>query len=199
MLQTTFKGIAGPVQLDRNRDLMGSSFEIINVVGASFCSIGYWSNRTGLSVTPPESIAAISANQSYIKPKLPGIIWPSESKTAPRGWVTGKTLMIGVPGKTGFKEFETVNGSTPVTWFCIDVFNTAMKLLPYTLQYTFKPDGGKKLRRNFTKIVFLKFLLLKSQLKNTVFVRVKWRATLSSRSVTNLGIVTFQACSSVHS
>jgi hypothetical protein len=70
--------------------------------------------RTGLSVTPPENTAAISDNQSHIKPKLSDIIWPGESKTMPRGWVHGKQLVIGVPRKTGFKEFvnvTTVEGS----------------------------------------------------------------------------------------
>jgi hypothetical protein len=48
---------------------MGSTFEIINVAGARFRSIGYWSNRTGVSINPPENTAAISDDQYYIKPK----------------------------------------------------------------------------------------------------------------------------------
>jgi len=143
ILKTYFEGIAGPVQLDKNRDLMGSTFEIINVVGKDFQSIGYWSKRMGLSVTPPENTAN-SYNQSHIKPKLSDIIWPGESQTVPRGWVSGKQLIIGVPRKAGFKEFvnvTTVKGSSAVKGYCIDVFVAAVQLLSYTVQYTFRSYG----------------------------------------------------------
>jgi ionotropic glutamate receptor len=140
ILQGSFNGTAGPVQLDKNGDLMGSTFEIINVAGARFRSIGYWSNRTGLSINPPENTAAISDDQYHIKPKLSDIIWPGERKTMPRGWVHEKQLVIGVPRKTGYKEFVTVDGSA-VKGFCIDVFIAAVKLLPYIVRYTFKPYG----------------------------------------------------------
>ena len=43
----------GHAQLDKNGDLMVSISEIINVAGAHFRSIGYWSKQTGLSATPP--------------------------------------------------------------------------------------------------------------------------------------------------
>eukprot|EP01018_Ginkgo_biloba_P012696 Gb_01114 [translate_table: standard] len=145
ILQTNFTGLAGPVQLDRNGDLIGSTFEIINVAGTGFRSIGYWSNQTGLSVTPPENTAAISHNRSNVKPKLYDSIWPGESKIVPRGWVfpnNGKQLVIGVPRKTGFKEFvTTIKGSNTVKGFCIDVFVAAVNLLPYAVPYTFRSFG----------------------------------------------------------
>lgn len=93
---------------------MGSTFEIINVVGTSFHNIGYWPNRTGLLVTPPENTSTTSDNQYHIKPKLSDIIWPGERKTMPWGWVHGKELVIGVPRKTCSQEFVKVNGSNPV-------------------------------------------------------------------------------------
>lgn len=153
ILHTNFKGVAGPVQLDKNRDLMGSTFEFINVAGTGFHSIGYWSNRTGLSVTPPEITAASSDNQSYIKPKFSDIIWPGESKTIPRGWMHGKQLVIGVPRKTGFKEFVTGNSSSTVKGFCIDVFLAAVKLLPYIVRYKFKPYGTGNSTPNYADLV----------------------------------------------
>lgn len=83
ILQTYLEGIVGPVQLDKNRDLISSTFEIINVVGTSFRSIGYWSKRMDLSVIAPEYIAN-NDNQSHIDPKLSDIIWPGESRTVSR-------------------------------------------------------------------------------------------------------------------
>jgi len=50
-----------------------------------------------------------------------------------------KQFVIDVPRKTGFKEFVAANGSGMVTEFCVDVFIAAVKLLPYKIQYTFKP------------------------------------------------------------
>ena len=119
---------------------MGSTFEIINIVGKHFHRIVYWSQPMGLSVTPPE-ITANRDNQSHTKPKLSAIIWPGGSETVPRGWVSGKQLVIGVPRKVGFKEFvnvTTVKGSSVVKGYCIDVFVSAVKLLSYTVHYTFK-------------------------------------------------------------
>jgi hypothetical protein len=48
ILQTNFKGVAGPVQLDKRRNLMDSTFEIINAAGTGVHGVGYWSHRTGL-------------------------------------------------------------------------------------------------------------------------------------------------------
>ena len=129
----------GHAQLDKNGDLMVSISEIINVAGAHFRNIGYWSKQTGLSATSPENTALISDDQYHLKPKISDIICPGESKTMPRGWVYRKQLVIGVPIKTSYKEFITVNGSDQVDGFCIDVFITSVKLLPYIAWYTFKP------------------------------------------------------------
>ncbi|KAH9317060.1 hypothetical protein KI387_018829, partial [Taxus chinensis] len=157
ILATNFIGIAGPVQLDKNRDLMGSTFEIINIAGTGIRSISYWSNYTGFSVTPPEYSATMNNNKSHIKQKLYDIIWPGESKIVPRGWVfpnSGKELVIGVPRKTGFKEFvTTVEGSNTVKGFCIDVFVAAVNLLPYAVPYTFRPYGTGNSTPSYDELV----------------------------------------------
>ncbi|KAH9330498.1 hypothetical protein KI387_002606 [Taxus chinensis] len=146
-----------PVQLDKNRDLMGSTFEIINVAGTGFRSISYWSNYTGFSVTPPEYSATINHNKFHIKQKLYDIIWPGESKVVPRGWVfpnNSKELVIGVPRKTGFKEFvTTVECSNTVKGFCSDVFVAAVNLLPYAVPYTFRPYGTGNFTPSYVELV----------------------------------------------
>lgn len=153
ILQTNFKGVVGPVQLDKRRNLMGSTFEIINAAGTGVHGVGYWSHRTGLSVTLPENIVAINDTQSYLKPNFSDIIWPGESKILPRGWVHVKQFVIDVPRKTGFKEFVAANGSGMVTGFCVDVFIAAVKLLPYKIQYTFKPYGNENSTPNYDDLV----------------------------------------------
>ncbi|XP_057850920.2 glutamate receptor 3.3 isoform X2 [Cryptomeria japonica] len=157
ILGTNFNGVAGPVQLDKSRNLIGSTFEIINIAGTGFRSIGYWSNHTGFSVTPPEYLATVNHNQSHAKPKLYDIIWPGESKVVPRGWVfpnNGKELVIGVPRKIGFKEFvSTVNDSHTPKGFCIDVFLAAVNLLSYALPYTFISYGTGNSTPSYDKLV----------------------------------------------
>ncbi|KAH9328302.1 hypothetical protein KI387_000410, partial [Taxus chinensis] len=135
LLKTNFTGLIGPVQLDKHGDLLGSTFELINIVGTDVRSVGYWSNQFGLSVNPPES------NHSNSKQQLYDIVWPGERKLVPRGWVfpnNGKHFLIGVPKKSGFPEFvKTVEGTNMMTGFCIDVFVAAVNLLPYAFSYRF--------------------------------------------------------------
>eukprot|EP01018_Ginkgo_biloba_P018045 Gb_41412 [translate_table: standard] len=142
LLQTNFPGVSGPVQLDENGILLGSTFEIINVAGTGFRTVSYWSDQSGLSIIPPESRDANSHNQSSSNQQLYDVIWPGESKLVPRGWVfpnNGMQLVIGVPRKTGFEEFvTTVKGTNMMKGFCIDVFVAAVSLLPYAVPYTFK-------------------------------------------------------------
>lgn len=69
------------MKLDKNGDLMGFTFEIINGASTHIHNSGYWSNQTSLSVTSPEITATISDYQYHIKPKLADIIWPGESET----------------------------------------------------------------------------------------------------------------------
>ena len=52
-----------------------------------------------------------------------------------------KKLKIGVPGKNLFKDF--VNATTQkVTGYCIDVFEAAVKKLPYDLDYEYNVFDG---------------------------------------------------------
>eukprot|EP01018_Ginkgo_biloba_P018042 Gb_41411 [translate_table: standard] len=157
LLQTNFTGLNGPLQLDKNGDLMDSTFEIINVAGTGFRKVSYWSNQSGLSVIPPESRVANIHNQSNSNQPLYDIIWPGESKLVPRGWVfpnNGKHLIIGVPRKTGFQEFvKTIDGTNMAKGFCIDVFVAAVNLLPYAVPYTFRSFGNGISSPNYNDLV----------------------------------------------
>eukprot|EP00252_Welwitschia_mirabilis_P010783 TRINITY_DN2428_c0_g2_i3.p1 TRINITY_DN2428_c0_g2~~TRINITY_DN2428_c0_g2_i3.p1 ORF type:complete len:860 (-),score=111.87 TRINITY_DN2428_c0_g2_i3:581-3160(-) len=142
ILKSKFDGVTGPIQFDSKRDLLFSSYEIINIAGTGYRRIGYWSNDTGLSVTPPEATSPLKRPKNGTMPKLHDVIWPGESKSVPRGWVlpeNGRQLVIGVPRKSGFREFVTIAEDGTARGFCIDVFAAAVNLLPYSFQYTFMP------------------------------------------------------------
>eukprot|EP00252_Welwitschia_mirabilis_P010775 TRINITY_DN2428_c0_g1_i10.p1 TRINITY_DN2428_c0_g1~~TRINITY_DN2428_c0_g1_i10.p1 ORF type:complete len:535 (-),score=101.88 TRINITY_DN2428_c0_g1_i10:1004-2608(-) len=154
ILDSKFDGVTGSIQLDSTRNLMVSAFEIINVVGTGFRTVGYWSDKNGLSVTPPKTSGHIL--RSHVKPQLYDIIWPGESKSVPRGWVLperGREFVIGVPRKGGFKEFVSIADDGSVEGFCVDVFAAAAKLLPYSFQYKFEPYGIGNSTPNYNQLV----------------------------------------------
>ncbi|KAH9328287.1 hypothetical protein KI387_000395, partial [Taxus chinensis] len=157
LLQTNLTGLSGPVKFDKNGNLLGSTFQIINIVGTGFRKVGYWTNQSGLSVLPPESSVANSHTHQTVGQKMYDIVWPGQNKLIPRGWVlpnNGKHLMIAVPIKAGFKELvQTVEGSTMMKGFVIDVFVAAVGLLPYGLPYTFVPFGNGKSNPNYNELV----------------------------------------------
>lgn len=149
--RTNFTGLIGPVQLTQTGDLLNSTFEIINIAGTGFRKVSYWSSQSGLSVSPPES------NQSRSGKQLYDVIWPGESKLVPRGWVfpnDGRQLVVGVPRKTGFRVFvETINGTNMMKGFCIDVFTSSLKLLPYAVPFAFNSFGNGKSTPSYDQLV----------------------------------------------
>eukprot|EP00253_Pinus_taeda_P030572 PITA_30572 len=154
--QTNFTGLTGPVKFDNRGDLIGSSFEIINIVGTGYRKVGYWANQSGLSVTPPEIRVSNSHAIHSVGQKLYDVIWPGENKLVPRGWAlpnNGKHLVIGVPRKVGFQEFVKVEDNNVFDGFCIDVFVAAASLLPYALPYTFVAFGNGHKNPNYDELV----------------------------------------------
>eukprot|EP01018_Ginkgo_biloba_P034588 Gb_08197 [translate_table: standard] len=159
---STFNGASGPIRIDRQGDRMNSAFEIINIVGTGFRTLGFWTNQTGLQ-TSPYSVDSISRKYVFINHNnnsnnnnnnnnnqhMFSAVWPGNGIRVPRGWVfpsaPGKRLRIGVPVKMGFKEFITVRGSggnTTAVGLCVDVFEAAVKLLPYSVPYVYVPFGN---------------------------------------------------------
>lgn len=82
--------------------------------------------------------------------RLPDVVWPGGGIQVPRGWVipqNGKPLMIGVPKKAGYKELirQTTDVNTNVTTyhgFCINVFEAAIRYLPYAVTFQFVTATG---------------------------------------------------------
>lgn len=147
ILQTKFAGTSGFIQVDSKGDLIRSSFEIINFVGEQLRVVGYWTNETQLSASPPYTVTDATLNSPRSVDSQAGLIqvvWPGNSSETPRGWVlpkNGRPLKIAVPKKAGFKQFVGWSGnssnSTSFHGFCVDVFQNALKYLPYSVPYIF--------------------------------------------------------------
>eukprot|EP00250_Pteridium_aquilinum_P021124 c25034_g1_i2 orf=601-3321(-) len=151
ILQTKFDGTSGFIQVDSKGDLVRSAFEIINIVGERLHVVGYWTNETQLSVSPPtdaslDPLGSIKSEAASLQ-----ILWPGNSSETPRGWVlpkNGRPLKIAVPKKAGFKQFvswpagSNSSNATSFHGFCIDVFQSALRYLPYGVPYTFVLYGA---------------------------------------------------------
>ncbi|XP_077231201.1 glutamate receptor 2.9-like [Tasmannia lanceolata] len=135
ILSSNFSGLSGKINF-KDRELAGTmSFQIINVFGKSYRELEFWSSEFGFSKS------AIGGGGGRLKGK---VLWPGGETLIPRGWVVAmdaKPLRIGVPGNASFKHFVKVeNGS--VSGFSIDIFEEALKSLPYNLPHEFVPYYG---------------------------------------------------------
>ncbi|KAM7479516.1 hypothetical protein LguiA_027729 [Lonicera macranthoides] len=141
ILQTRMTGLTGPLQFNPDRSMIRPAYDVINVIGTGHQQIGYWSNYSGLSVLPPETLYGKPANRSHASQQLSSVVWPGETTVQPRGWVfpnNGRQLRVGVPKRVSYKDFVSQDKSTgTVQGYCIDVFLAAIKLLPYAVPYKF--------------------------------------------------------------
>ncbi|KAK4793530.1 hypothetical protein SAY86_023965 [Trapa natans] len=141
LLKTNFTGISGQIQFDVDKNLIHPAYDVLNIVGASLRRIGYWSNYSGLSVVSPEILYQKPPNASSSNQHLHGVIWPGDTTKKPRGWVfpnNGKPLRIGVPYRVSYKQFVSKDDNPPgVKGYCIDIFESALNLLPYPVPHTY--------------------------------------------------------------
>jgi ionotropic glutamate receptor len=146
ILQTRFPGTSGYVQLSPNGDLNRTAFQILNIVGEEFKVVGYWTNETQLSVSPPTNVSDPNFARSQAS-ALP-IRWPGDLKGTPRGWTIPRPLKIAVPRITGFDEFLkfSIDNKTNVTTYsgyCIDLFQKTLNYLPYPVPFSFELFGNE--------------------------------------------------------
>uniref|UniRef100_A0A2N9F0M2 Glutamate receptor n=1 Tax=Fagus sylvatica TaxID=28930 RepID=A0A2N9F0M2_FAGSY len=146
---TRFRGLSGEFSLD-NGQLQSSTFQIINVNGNGEREIAFWTPENGLVRKLNSTNTSTYSTSRY---NLGPIIWPGDSSSVPKGWeipTNGKKLRIGVPVKDGFSEFVKVThdpstNTTQVTGYCIEIFETVMRKLPYAVSYEYipfaKPNG----------------------------------------------------------
>ncbi|KAJ7295248.1 hypothetical protein O6H91_Y204200 [Diphasiastrum complanatum] len=161
ILETEFTGVTGRIKLDKRGDLEGSSTEIVNMVGRGLRTVGYWSNATGCtkhaSHLASRGTSEITQNNAQ---DLDSVIWPGGTVKVPREWVNpnnGKPLLIGVPDKKDYSEFVDItigaDNTTRFQGFCIDVFQAALKYLPYSVPYTLVSYGNGSSPPNYDDLV----------------------------------------------
>lgn len=138
---SNFTGLTG--------NLAGTEYEILNVAKNGSVKVGYWSNRTGLSLQ--------SHNSPTQEQKLDQIIWPGGIVERPRGWVvatTGKPLRIGFPKRISFHDFVTENNdSHSAKGYCIDLFLEVLKLVPYEVPHRFISFGNGLKNPSYDELV----------------------------------------------
>ncbi|KAL3514880.1 hypothetical protein ACH5RR_027597 [Cinchona calisaya] len=157
ILASDFVGLTGHVKFSSDKSLVFPAYDIINVIGTGYRQIGYWSNYSGLSTVPPETLYSRPPNRSSANQKLFGAVWPGDTVTKPRGWVfpqNGKQLKIGVPRRVSYREFVSqVPGTDNFKGFCVDVFTAAVNLLPYAVPYKFVSFGDGHKNPSYTDFV----------------------------------------------
>ncbi|XP_073279779.1 glutamate receptor 3.4-like isoform X2 [Primulina huaijiensis] len=157
LIATNFTGVTGQVGFDSEKNLIHPAFDVLNIGGSGFRRLGYWSNYSGLSIVPPETLYTKPPNTSTSNQHLYPPIWPGETTTKPRGWVfpnNGKPLRIAVPYRVVFTEFVTKdNGALGVRGYCIDVFEAAIQLLSYPVLHQYILYGDGKSNPSYTDLV----------------------------------------------
>ncbi|KAM3024960.1 hypothetical protein ACUV84_038573 [Puccinellia chinampoensis] len=146
IVQNKFRGLSGDFDLTDRQQLKVSVFQIINVVGRGWREIGFWTVESGLSRQLNQNGLKITGSASM--PDLNPVIWPGESTEIPRGWeitTIGKKLRVGVL-TSGYPEFiktlrDPVTNATRVSGLSIDIFEEAVKRLPFALTYDYVPFG----------------------------------------------------------
>ncbi|PIN16448.1 Glutamate-gated kainate-type ion channel receptor subunit GluR5 [Handroanthus impetiginosus] len=135
---SNFEGLSGRISFKNGLLTRKPIFRIINVIGKSYREVALWSTDYGLS----ENLIQLNGKSS--------IYWPGGDQIVPIGWTLGdegKPLRIGVPAKSAFNQFVkvTYDPGLNLTWisgFSIDVFEAAVKQLPYALHYVLVPHYG---------------------------------------------------------
>ncbi|PWA45598.1 ionotropic glutamate receptor, metazoa, Periplasmic binding protein-like I [Artemisia annua] len=136
---TQLNGVSGNISFIDGKLAQLPTFSIINVIGRSYREIELWSPAFGFSNFKLSG-----------EGNLDLVYWPGGTQSIPPGRVSrneGNPLKIGVPAKGAFKQFfnvsyDTEKNETFVTGFSIQVFEAAVKQLPYSLSYVFIPYYG---------------------------------------------------------
>jgi glutamate receptor, ionotropic, plant len=142
IVQNKFRGLSGNFDLT-DKQLQVSILQIINVDGGRCRHIGFWTLLNGLSRQLDTNRSKITGSTSMLD--LNPVIWPGESTEIPRGWdipVNGKKLRVGVH-RSAYPEFvftsrDSVTNATIASGFSIEVFQEAVKRLPFALSYEYE-------------------------------------------------------------
>ncbi|KAK4492804.1 hypothetical protein RD792_000126 [Penstemon davidsonii] len=157
LTSTNFTGLTGQIQFDSEKNLIHPAYDILNIGGSGSRRLGYWSNYSGLSIVPPDTLYTKPPNTSASSQNLYSVIWPGETTKIPKGWVfpnNGKPLRIAVPYRVTYLDVVTKDkGPLGVKGYCIDVFEAAVALLPYAVPHQYILYGDGKRNPSFNNLV----------------------------------------------
>ncbi|MFS8015746.1 putative periplasmic binding protein-like I [Helianthus anomalus] len=140
-----FSHLTGTIAFQNEK--LSELFQLVNIIGKSYKDLGFWSPGSGFSnslgLGGQHSVRQLAVN------------WPGDLiNRIPKGWAmpsNAKKMKIGVPDATSFDRFVKVEwiestNETKYTGFCIDVFESVVKVLEekygYTLPYEFVNHSG---------------------------------------------------------
>ncbi|XP_042022815.1 glutamate receptor 2.1-like [Salvia splendens] len=132
MKNYALKGLSGDFNIS-NGQLQPSAFEVVNILGVSGVTVGFWSERCGLLKPGDREDGCSSKTEN-----LDLVVWPGKTCEAPKGWefpTSGKKLRVGIPPKGGFHEFID---------FAKNVFEEVWNKTPYAAQIEYiQSDDGE--------------------------------------------------------
>ncbi|KAI8011657.1 Glutamate receptor 3.4 [Camellia lanceoleosa] len=136
LLGMNFTGLTGQIQFDSEKNLILPAFDILNISGNGSQRIGYWSNYSSLSVIVPKILYMMPSNTSTSNQHL------------------DNSLRIAVPNRVSYLEYATKDkGPLGVKGYCIDVFEDAVKLLPYVVPHTYMLYGNGLRNPSYNNLV----------------------------------------------
>nr|BAK00818.1 predicted protein [Hordeum vulgare subsp. vulgare] len=137
---TKFDGLGGKFELI-NGELAVPAFQVVNIMdNGKERGIGFWTALHGLS-------RYLDRGSNESSGELRPVIWPGDSTVRPRGWVqptSARKLRVAVPGNVSdsYKlilrlEVDPETNETTASGFVIEVFEAAVRLLPYALPFEY--------------------------------------------------------------
>ncbi|KAG6388367.1 hypothetical protein SASPL_149792 [Salvia splendens] len=160
----TYKGLSCDFNIT-NGQLQSSAFEIVNVIGKGDNTVGFWTEKYGIS--KELKFNGDKPIYSTEKESLRGILWPGQTSNVPKGWeipTSGKKLRVGVPIKgLGFNEFVNVTwnqetNAVEASGFCIDVFKEVIGTMPCDVEYIPFPTTDGQSTEYYDDLVYQIYL-----------------------------------------
>jgi ionotropic glutamate receptor len=172
IVQNKFRGLSGNFDLTE-RQLQVSALQIINVVGGAWRHVGFWTSENGLSRQLNQNELETTGSATSM-PDLNLVTWPGESTEIPRGWefpASGNKLRVGVTS-SAYPEFirtskDPVTNGTRVSGLSIDIFENALKRLPFALSYEYQAFGTAEdstSSRSYNDLVYQVYLQVRNYL-----------------------------------
>uniref|UniRef100_A0ACD5XS20 Uncharacterized protein n=1 Tax=Avena sativa TaxID=4498 RepID=A0ACD5XS20_AVESA len=137
---TRFEGLGGWFELIAG-ELKVPAFEVVNSMdNGKERSLGFWTQQHGLT-------RHVGRPSKVLNGELKPVIWPGDSTVRPSGWVQptiGRKLQVAVPGNVSDSYrpivhliVDPVTNQTTAGGFVIEVFEAAVRLLPYALPFEY--------------------------------------------------------------